>query len=232
MKNERVAAVWVGILYIIGTAAGISSMFFSSRIATGAGLLKSVAEDASAVQITGLLVLVMGISLAVIPAIIFPVLKRYSEPLAVGYVIFRGALETLTHIGVALCWLVLPVIATQSAAAGASASAQFAGLGALVMKAPDLIGAVGSVVFAISALMLYYVMYRAQLTPHWLAGWGLLSAVLYLIAGVISLFTATPVILMLSMLFQEMVMAVWLIVKGFGPGEVSPKASSLQPMAA
>ncbi|HET6351803.1 MAG TPA: DUF4386 domain-containing protein [Coriobacteriia bacterium] len=232
MKNERAAAIWVGILYIIGTAAGVGSLFFSSRVAAGAGLLKSVAENVAGVQITGLLVLTMGIALAAIPAIIYPTLKRYSEPLAVGYVIFRGALETLTHIGVAVCWFFLPMIAAQSTTAGAAASAQLASLGALAMQAPDAIGAVGSVVFSISALILYTVMYRARLVPRWLAGWGLVSAVLYLAGGVITMFAPMPLLLMMPMAFQEMVMAVWLIVKGFGPGEVSPKASSLQPMAA
>lgn len=232
MKNERVAAIWVGILYIIGTVAGVSSKIFSSGVTTGAGLLKSVAENAAGVQITGLAVLTMGIALAAIPAIIYPTLKRHSEPMAVGYVVFRGALETLTHIGCALCWFVLPMIAAQSTTAGAAVSAQLTSLGALVMQAPDAIGAVGSVVFSISALILYTVMYRARLVPRWLAGWGLVSAGLYLVAGLITVFAPMPVLLMMPMAFQEMVMAVWLIVKGFSTGEVAPKASRLQPMAA
>ena len=51
--------------------------------------------------------LVMGVALAMVPAMMFPILKRQNEALAIGYVIFRGALESLTYIALAMCWLLL-----------------------------------------------------------------------------------------------------------------------------
>jgi hypothetical protein len=39
------------------------------------------------------LILVMGLSLAAMPLFLYPLFRKDSEPLAMGMVVFRGALE-------------------------------------------------------------------------------------------------------------------------------------------
>jgi hypothetical protein len=77
----------------------------------------------------------------------------------------------------------------------------------------------GVFAFALGALMYYYVFYRARLVPRWLAGWGVVAELLMLVACLAALFTRTPVtsytILVLPIAVQEMVLAVWLIARGF-----------------
>ena len=43
----------------------------------------------------------MGVALAMVPVVMFPVLKRQNKALALGYVVFR-ALEATTYIAAAL----------------------------------------------------------------------------------------------------------------------------------
>ena len=158
----------------------------------------------------------MGLSLALIPAVLYPILSRLSRPLAVGYVIFRGALETFTYLAIAICSLLLVATAEQATVAGPGAKAQLAGLGDLLVTAQDpIISAVTTITFSIGALMLYYLLYQGRLLPRWLSIWGLLGAVAYFAAGVVAVFTTNPEYLMLPLAVQEMVMAVWLIAKGF-----------------
>ena len=71
--------------------------------------------------------------------------------------------------------------------------------------------------------MLYYVLYQSKLLPRWLAGWGFVGAILYLTAGVLAVFATDFSIFMLPLGLQEMVMAVWLIVKGFNPSAIDSK---------
>ena len=54
-----------------------------------------------------LLVLVMGLSLALIPVVLFPILRQVDEVLAVGYPIIRGAVETAIYIILAITLLLL-----------------------------------------------------------------------------------------------------------------------------
>lgn len=73
--------------------------------------------------------------------------------------------------------------------------------------------------FSTGAFLYYKVFYQAQLVPRWLSGWGLLAALLMAFACLLALFSNSPVTgyapLILPILAQEMVLAVWLLVKGF-----------------
>jgi len=150
--------------------------------------------------------------------LMFPILKRHNEALAIGYVVFRGALETLTYIGTTINLLLLVVVAQHYADSGAEGISQFRGLGILLTNANDpIITSVQNIVFSLGALMFYYLLYRTRLIPRWISGWGLVAVVSYLVAGVIAVFSTNLVILLLPLAAQEMVMAIWLVVKGFNP---------------
>lgn len=134
----------MGVLFIIGTVAGVLSLVVTGGLVDAPDYLNKVAANAGQALLGALLVLVMGISLAMVPAVAFPVLKRQNEALAIGYVIFRGALETLISIAVALSWLLLVVVARQSAGSGAAVASQYSSLGTLLAKAPEPIMAIGA----------------------------------------------------------------------------------------
>jgi hypothetical protein len=93
MKSIRSTAVVVGILYIVGTVSGVLSFAAYSGLLDGTDTLGQVAAHANRVRAGALCMLAMGVSLALIPAVLYPILRRLSRPLAIGYVIFRGALE-------------------------------------------------------------------------------------------------------------------------------------------
>jgi hypothetical protein len=81
--------------------------------------------------------------------------------------------------------------------------------------------AVLEIVFSLGALMLYSLLYRLRLVPQWISGWGIAAAVPYLDAGLIAVFSPNREILLMPLALQEMVMAVWLIVKGFKPSAIA-----------
>jgi hypothetical protein len=98
-------------------------------------------------------------------------------------------------------------------------------LGTLLIKAQDPITALVEIVFSLGALMLYSLLYGARLIPRWISLWGIIAAVLYLASGLAAIFGLDLGILQLLMLVQEMVMAVWLIVKGFNAPAIAPGAA-------
>jgi hypothetical protein len=227
MKPNRKTAIIVGVLYIIGTVAGILSLVFTGSILEKSDYLTQVSTHPNQIVIGALCVLTMGLALALVPVMMFPILKRYNEALAVGYVLFRGALEAVTYLALVIGWLSLPLISRGYASAGAVDTSYFQSLGDLVLEAHDQIGHVLTVIFILGALMFYYVLYRSKLVPRWLSGWGLLAAIPYFVSGVLGLFTlispmsTVQMILVLPLALQEMVLAVWLIVKGFNSSPVN-----------
>ena len=107
MSADRKAAVWIGVLYIIGTVGLVLSVVVTDAVLTGPAYLAQIAAQPNQLAIGALLVLLAGFALAMVPVVFWPVGKRYNETLAMGYVVFRGGLETVIYIVGALGWLLL-----------------------------------------------------------------------------------------------------------------------------
>jgi len=113
--------------------------------------------------------------------------------------------------------------------AGGQRASYFQTFGHLLLTARDLAGFVfGAIAFCLGALMYYSVFYQSKLIPRWLSVWGLIATVLLLSAVLLTLFDGEPfsisgglIILALPIAVQEMVLAVWLIVKGFNPSAIA-----------
>jgi hypothetical protein len=209
---DRRAAAIIGVLYIIGTVGLVLSMLVAGPLLAGPAYLDQVAAQPAQLAIGALLILVAGVSLAMVPVVFWPIGRRYNETLAMGYVVFRGGQELVMYLATALGWLLLIALASQPDAA------PLAGLARAIEKvAWDQLLAIP---FAIGALLFYVLLYRSRLVPRWLSAWGLAGAVLYLVPPVASMFGLTVGVLMAPLAIQEMVMAAWLIAKGFSEAPV------------
>jgi len=221
---SRRSARIVGALYIIGTVAGMLSYAVTGDTLDAKYFLLRIPGSENQVQVGALLVLLMGLSLAMIPVVLYPILRKYHEVLALGYVVFRGALETATYLATAIGWLLLVPLSRAYVEAGSPQTGNYHELGTVLLKEAETSGMLTSLIFPLGAMMFYYVLYRTALVPRWLSGWGLLATIPYLAAGLLQLFavidasSTAQVVLDLPMLVQEMVLAVWLILRGFTPG--------------
>jgi len=228
MNTHRKTAIIVGILYIIGTVAGfLFKMVFTGSIQNDLNLLTQVAANEKQVIIGALFLLIMGLALALVPVMMFPILKKQNEALAVGYVVYRGALETITTVAIVISWLFLTVL-SQQYTAGAPDASYLQTFGSLLLKGNDTIGTISQVVFPLGALMFYCILYKSKLIPRWISGWGIIAAAWVLVMtafdwfGISGSWSTTLVdILDFPIFFQEMVMAVWLIVKGFNSSAIA-----------
>ena len=228
--NRKTAAV-VGGLYIIGTVAGILSLVFSGSILGAPDYLAQIAAHENQIITSALFVMTMGLALAAIPAVVFPVLRKQHEGLAVGYVIFRGALETFAYIAMTATWLLLIVLSQEYVKAGSPAGSSYQSMGSLVLGAHDAFRSILEIVFPLGALMFYTALYRSQLIPRWISSWGLAAAAIWLgvgVSGTFGLIDSTSTlggVLSVPIGVQEMVMAVWLIAKGFNPSAIASPAA-------
>jgi hypothetical protein len=225
--TDRKTVIIVGVLYIIGTVAGILSLTFTTPLLESPDFLAQISAHPNQLVAGALFVLTMGLALAMVAVLVFPILKRYNEALAVGYVVFRGGLEAAMYLALVIDWLALPFISQEYTKATAADASYIQSLGNLALAAHDQIGHVLTIVFILGALMFYCVLYQSKLVPRWLSGWGLLAAIPYFVAGVLGLFSllspmsSTEMVLVLPLALQEMVLAVWLIVKGFNSASVN-----------
>ena len=229
-KNNlnRKTAIIVGALFIIGTVAGILSGVITGSVFDDPNYLVEISANENQIIIGALFILIMGFALAMIPAILFPIFKKYNEPLAFGSVIFRGALEAVTYIAFVISWLLLLTLSQAYVKAGTPDTSHFQTLGFVLLEAGVWIGHLVSIVFSLGALMIYYLFYQSRLIPRWLSVWGLIGGILYLTEPLLGMFGNEFEILFVPLALQEMVLAVWLIVKGFNSSAIdseSPKTT-------
>lgn len=225
MNTYRKTAVIVGILFIIGTLSGALSAIITGPLFGGSLDLEKIAAQGSTIKIGALLTLLMGLVLAFVPLLLYPIFKRHNESLAIGYVVFRGALETVACTATVIIFLVLSSLGQEFAKAGADASSLLQGQASLLLMSNDWITAMGSIVFALGALMYNTLWYKTRLIPRWLSVWGLIGAILYLAEPLLSVFGVKFELLFAPLAVQEMVMAVWLIAKGFNSSAMASELS-------
>jgi hypothetical protein len=216
--SDRTTARLVGGFYVLATAAGIASTVVGQPVPAAADLVAVAHPDDGRLVTGALLEMLMGVAVAAVALSIHPVLRRFHERLAHTYVVARtveGAAFVLGAVGL------LTAIELSRTAAGGADTGVTGPLGSYLRTQRELTGQVMGVgAFTVSAFVLYAVLYRTRLVPRWLSVWGLVSAVPFAVpvlttAYGIDLTPATEVLLNAPLGLQEMVLAGWLIVRGF-----------------
>lgn len=232
MPSYRVNAIAVGVLFIACSAASILSVVpLGGQVGTPVDFAKLAAND-NQVVVAALIEFVWAATAAGIAIGLYPVLRRHNRALALGAAASRVAEGVLILVGT-LSLLVLLSLSQEVVAAGPAGSTSARVSANLLVAARDWVhGFVMSLAFGLGALMYYYVLYRARLIPRWLSGWGLVAIGLSLIATVYAGFTqdfgftTVNTVLNIPIGLQEMVLAGWLIVKGFNPSALASGVGS------
>ena len=228
MNTDRKVAIIAGVLFITATAASLIGNGLTGSILDAPDYLARVSSSGNRVMVGALLSFLAAAGSAGIAIALYPVLKRYDAGLALGAVGFR-LIEAVFYIVGALCLLSLLTVSQQFVSAGDQSASYFQNVGHVLLTTRDSAGFVFAVIaFCLGALMYYAVFYRSKLIPRWLSVWGLIAIVLLLSAVFITLFDGEPysisgnlVFLALPIALQEIVLAVWLLAKGFNPPKVA-----------
>jgi hypothetical protein len=219
-KTARVA----GALFLITFVTSIPALFLYGPVLNNAHYVTGAGADGRVLAGAFLEVLlaVAGIGTAVT---LFPVLKRQSEGIALGYVAARVLESTVIAVGIIS---VLSVLTLRQDFAGAD-GATFVVAGKTLVaihKWTFLLGP-GFVAGAGNGLLLGHLMYRSGLVPRPMAVLGLAGGSLACIAATLELFgviqqvSAVAAIVTLPEAAWEASLGIWLVVKGFRPAPVS-----------
>ncbi len=221
MSKDRRTAVVAGVLFIVATTASLlGRVVLLDPILKGADFLAKIAANQNQVTAGALLGLVAFFASASIAIALYPVLRRFGEGLALGSVGFRLLEAGFYSIG-AIAVLSMVTLAQGLVEAGAPASSNIQASGALLLAVRSWAGIVGTLAFYVGGLLYYIVFYQSRLIPRWLSGWGIVAVAMGFAASVLVVFqvitpmTTPQIVLNLPIFLQEMVLAVWLIAKGF-----------------
>jgi hypothetical protein len=211
----------IGWLFVVATVAGVSGVVTMSSTLGDDDLLSAVHSNQSSLIIGEMLIFVMLVAMVGTAVLLAPILRNHSETLALSYVLARTLEVAMLSIGLVAGLLLVP-LSWDFAAVGGADAASAAVLAESLKSASDWTGYLGAqMIFSISALVLNWAFLRNGLIPRWLALWGLIGVPFMFASGLLVMFESLNSnasmlnLLVVPLAVQEMVMAVWLIVKGF-----------------
>jgi Domain of unknown function (DUF4386) len=233
MTITRKTSTIVGLLFLTQTVAFIISEQLIAGALKGSDYLTGVSADASALTLGGLCAVVSGVAVVAISVLVFPMLKRTSEPLALGYVCER-VVELVLQV---LFFMVVPLLmvaighglrdGTVDASASQSLGSLLKALQDVALVVLYLVTSVGGTIFAV-------LLYRSRLVPRSLAVLALIGYPVLLVGCVLDLFDVINVNQGAGMLaitpggLFELFLPIWLLAKGFNssghalPGQRRP----------
>ena len=231
MNSNRKATAIAGWLYISATVAGILSVAYA--VDTPDYLVKASA-NANQVILAAFFHLLMAPAYIGIAISLYPLLRKYNPYFAFGFASFRIIAGVFIIIGVVFLLLIL-TLSQDFVTAGAPGSSYFQTLGRLLQAGRDLVNHVATILaVSLGGLFYYSMLYQTKLVPRWLSVWGLVGTTLTLLATLLVMFrligiiTTSYIVLNSPMALQEMVLALWLIVKGFNPSAMDLDSKSKQ----
>ena len=236
MNSLRRTAFIAGLLFIITYVASIPAALLlytpvlnHANYIVGAGADKRIAFGA----LLEMILIIANVGTAVV---LFPILKRQNEGLALGYVGARILESTFIAIGI-VSLLAVVTLRQDVGAAGAGSLVTDGRSLVAIHKWTFLLGP-GWVVGVGNGLILGYLMYRSGLVPRGMAMLGLIGGPLIILSGTLVLFdvikagSGAQVIATAPEFFWELSLGIYLMVKGFKPSPITACLASPDPPAA
>ena len=235
MNTNRKTAIIVGVLFIFAIVMLFIGEAFYKPILDSPDYLDNAYPN-RIVVIIGILLEFTGVpAVILISVFLYPILKKHNEALALGYVgfrLFEAAILSVAYISK----LSLVNVSQDYLNKGGVDASYFQYIGSSIQSVNNWAGTTGLIyliVFALGSLMLYSVLYKSKLIPRFISAWGFIAAIVLLTGSVlanIDMFTeisglglelifATPIFV------AEMMLSIWLIVKGFNPSAIASESA-------
>ena len=224
MDSTRRTSFIAGVLFIITFVTSIpAALVLYTPVLDDANFILGAGADGGVAlgAFLEVLLIVANVGTAVV---LFPVLKRQNEALALGYVGAR--LVECTFIAIGIVSLLAVVTLRQDAASADPGSLVVAGQSLVAVHdwtfllGPGWVGVVGT------GLILGWLMYRSRLVPRGMAMLGLIGGPLVCAGGIAVLFgviepdSALKSLSVAPEFVWELSLGIYLMVKGFKPSAV------------
>jgi hypothetical protein len=233
MSSSRRTAFLAGVLFLITEVTAIAGKLLYGPVGDAGDYVVGDGADAQ-VALAGLLELVLVVAIIGTGVVLYPVVRRQSPALALGYALGRLLEGAVITVGVVAA---LSVVTLRQEGAGADPAGLVPGARALgaVHDWTFVLGP--NFILGINSLVLAYLMYTSRLVPRVIAVLGLVGGPLVCVSGVAVMFglwdadLSTQSLLMALPVFAwEVSLAVFLIVRGFrSSGTTSDAAPSVAP---
>ncbi|TVX93342.1 DUF4386 domain-containing protein [Paenibacillus agilis] len=216
-NSGRWSAIITGVLLIAGLVTGIFSVV---PVIDGADYLAKASTSENQVLIGSFFQLLMVVAYVGVPILLYPILSQHYKGLALGSVAFGIIAGVFIIIGVIILLLLLS-LSHEFLKVEIENVAYVETLGGLLREGRDLVNHVATTLSFVLAMFLFsWGFYQSKIVPRWLSVTGLIGSVMSILASLLFMIRfigldETYMILNIPIAVQQLVLAIWLILKGF-----------------
>ena len=221
MDSNRKNEILVGVLFMLTAAAAIIGLALYQPILIDANYIVKGSTNETQVIWGAFCELILAFSVIGTSIMMYPILNKENESMAIGYVCFRLLEATIIIIGI-ISMLSVVTLNQEFAQAAVPNTSSFLTAGKLLVTVHNWTFLFGpNLAVGPGTLMMSYILYKSKLVPRFIYVLGLVGGPLIFISVVLVMFGVFPQISLLSALLAtpvftyEITLAVRLIVKGF-----------------
>jgi hypothetical protein len=225
VNTYRTTARIVGLLFVAGMVIGIGGNVLILSILGVPDPLSNVSANSMLVAVAASLWLMTVVGDAAHGVLMFPILKRQSERIAIGYLAAR--IVDAVFIAVMVLFILGQIpLASEYLKAGPSDASYLQALSTMFVDVNLYAYHIAMFTLGIAGLLLCYTFYRAKLVPRPLAVWGLIGYATILCGSLLEIlgFNLLSIHAIPGGLW-ELFIGVWLIARGFNPSAFVPESA-------
>ncbi|WP_419887575.1 DUF4386 domain-containing protein [Neobacillus niacini] len=238
MNSNRKTAKIVGVLFILAAVTAVIGLNLYDPILNGPDYLLKGSEHANQIILGAVMELILVVSAIGTATTMFPLLRKYNETIALWHVCFRFLEAIIITIGV-ISVLSLLTLSREFVAAGAPDPSSFHSSGIILKAIHDWTFMLGPLfMLGINTVMYSYIFYKTKLVPRFISILGMTGATCVFVCSLFVMFGVFPqisfwgAVLAVPVAANEMILAVWLIVKGFNENAITTLSAKSERKAA
>jgi len=230
MNTYRKTGIIVGVLFLTATVTGMLGDSLGGSILNAPDYLMNVYPNRTQVVIAVLMSFILGLAIVGIAVFLFPILRKHNEPIALGYVSIRTA-----EFAILLVWSISPLLlitlSQEYIKAGDPDASNFQTLGAVFIALRHWAWRLVYILNGVLTLILAYLLYQSRLVPRPISVLGLIGGAVLLLGTALAMFGLIDVdqgaglLVVLPGGLFELILPIWLIVKGFNPSAIDPESA-------
>jgi Domain of unknown function (DUF4386) len=232
----RRTEILVASLWLITAVGAIAGAILINPVINASDYLSTVFPKSLTVTSGMLAWMVNDIGIVFIGLLMFPILRKQSESMALGYLSMRIFESVLMIVGVFFAMLLIP-LSQEFIKSGATDLASFQAIGTVLKQAEGwFLNTLQLVFLGLGGIILTSMLYQTKLVPRFISMVGLVGYALLLPSAILSFFgviDSTPggpgtILAVPAAVFEIILMPVWLFSKGFNVAALASKSAKIE----
>lgn len=219
MYSRLIGALFLAAFFLYGLGFGLVT-----SVVGAPDSLSTISAHQSTLVLGAFMMLLNSVAVVSIGVLFFPILEQYGKRTAIAYLTARILEGVFLAVGVLSLLMILPLA---QLAVNTENAAWATGLGVIATQGNTMAYQIAMMSLGFASLFMCSMLFQTRLIPRFLSVWGFIGYAVFMTGAVAEIFGIhIGVLLSIPGGLFELVLGIWLIIKGFQPEAYSGHADA------